>query len=108
MIAREKDPDDRRKQVVRIASAGEAIIRANLEKSLALTAAIRDRMGPDRHDHIPAILARDIRHPPIRLARRGIARAKFAGADCTNGRRGCRWRGCSTRCADDEGCQPVS
>ncbi len=56
MIAREKDPHDRRKQVVCIAPPGEAIIVANLEKSLALTAAIRDRMGPERHDELLTLL----------------------------------------------------
>lgn len=50
MIQRDPDTKDRRKQIVRIMPAGERIIEENLELSLELSASIRERMGPDRHD----------------------------------------------------------
>jgi len=50
MIQRDPDTKDRRKQIVRITPAGERIIEENLEISLELSASIRERMGPDRHD----------------------------------------------------------
>ncbi len=50
MIRRRPDQADRRKQIVQISKTGEQIITSNLDKSLELSAAIRRRMGEDRHD----------------------------------------------------------
>ncbi|MEX0283903.1 MAG: homoprotocatechuate degradation operon regulator HpaR [Paracoccaceae bacterium] len=56
MIQRERDSMDRRKQIVKIAQSGEEIIATNLEKSVELSEAIRQRMGPDDYDALLNLL----------------------------------------------------
>lgn len=56
LIMREQDQNDRRKQVVRIAPAGAALIDANLKTSMDLMYQIRDRMGPERYDMLLDLL----------------------------------------------------
>ena len=56
MISRTQDERDRRKQVITITSAGEAIIANNLEASLALVAETRAKMGDDRYEALLDLL----------------------------------------------------
>lgn len=56
MIIRAPDETDGRKQIVEIAPAGERIIFANLDQSLALLEEIRTHMGPDRYDALLDLL----------------------------------------------------
>ena len=56
MIRRRRDPGDRRKQIVDISDAGEAVIAANLENSIALMQKIRDQMGSDRFEALLDLL----------------------------------------------------
>ena len=56
LIRRTQDRTDRRKQVVQITEAGEKIILSNLDQSIELAEAIRQRMGPDKHDALLDLL----------------------------------------------------
>jgi len=56
MISRTQDERDRRKQVITITPAGEAIILSNLEASLALVAETRTKMGEDRYEALLDLL----------------------------------------------------
>ncbi|WP_092367887.1 homoprotocatechuate degradation operon regulator HpaR [Cribrihabitans marinus] len=56
LIERQADPDDRRKQIVRISDQGEQVIRDNLQTSLALLDEIRDRMGAERYEALLDLL----------------------------------------------------
>ncbi|NIZ60298.1 homoprotocatechuate degradation operon regulator HpaR [Sedimentitalea sp. CY04] len=56
MISRTQDERDRRKQVITITPAGEAIIANNLEASLALVAETRAKMGDDRYEALLDLL----------------------------------------------------
>ncbi|KAE9632351.1 homoprotocatechuate degradation operon regulator HpaR [Parasedimentitalea maritima] len=56
MIGRARDQQDRRKQVITITAAGEAVIAANLEASLALVAETRAKMGVDRYEALLDLL----------------------------------------------------
>ena len=56
MISRAQDERDRRKQVITITPAGEAIIANNLEASLALVAETRAKMGDDRYEALLDLL----------------------------------------------------
>jgi len=56
LIQRSKDTKDRRKQKVTITASGEDLIRSNLERSVELMEAIRERMGPDNHDALLDLL----------------------------------------------------
>lgn len=56
LIFRQKDKEDRRKQIVRIAAAGSALIDANLGQSVALLEDVRTRMGPDRYEALLDLL----------------------------------------------------
>ena len=56
MIQRDPDTSDRRKQIVRIAPAGEEIIFSNLDRSLELMEEIRQRMGEAQYDALLDLL----------------------------------------------------
>ncbi|OED46776.1 homoprotocatechuate degradation operon regulator HpaR [Leisingera sp. S232] len=56
LISRERDAEDRRRQVVRIAPAGEKIIADNIEASLALLNRTRARMGEERYEALLDLL----------------------------------------------------
>lgn len=50
LIARAKDPDDRRRQLVTITDAGRALIAANIDAALAFAEKNRRKLGAERHD----------------------------------------------------------
>jgi homoprotocatechuate degradation regulator HpaR len=56
LISRERDTEDRRRQVVQIAPAGARIIADNIEASLELIDRTRQRMGPDRYEALLDLL----------------------------------------------------
>ena len=56
LIARAIDPTDRRKQIVRITDEGEALISANLDRSVQLTEEIRDALGGERYEMLLDLL----------------------------------------------------
>jgi len=56
LISRARDEHDRRKQVITITAAGEAIIHDNLEASLALVAETRAKMGEERYEALLDLL----------------------------------------------------
>lgn len=56
LISRERDTEDRRRQVVQIAPAGAQIIADNIEASLELIDRTRQRMGPDRYEALLDLL----------------------------------------------------
>lgn len=56
LIHRTRDPQDRRKQVVKIAPAGDAIIQANLGASVQLAETLRNQMGPEKYDTLLDLL----------------------------------------------------
>lgn len=56
LISRERDTEDRRRQVVQIAPAGAQIIADNIEASLDLIDRTRQRMGPDRYEALLDLL----------------------------------------------------
>lgn len=56
LISRQPDPDDRRKQIVRITPDGAGVIAANLATSIALMQQVRDRLGSDRFEALLDLL----------------------------------------------------
>ena len=56
LIQRNPDPKDKRKQIVTVTPEGERIILSNLDTSMELMNAIRDRMGADRYDKLLDLL----------------------------------------------------
>ncbi len=56
LIARRPDPQDRRKQIVQITDLGADLIDANLDTSIALMNAVRDRMGAERYEALLDLL----------------------------------------------------
>ncbi|OBY25444.1 homoprotocatechuate degradation operon regulator HpaR [Leisingera sp. JC1] len=56
LISRERDKQDRRRQVVRISPAGEKIIADNLEASLELMEQTRRKMGVERYEALLDLL----------------------------------------------------
>lgn len=50
LIARRRDEEDKRRQIVEITPAGEEVIAANLETSIALNQAVRDRLGARHYE----------------------------------------------------------
>ncbi|KUJ73247.1 MarR family transcriptional regulator [Ruegeria marisrubri] len=56
LIARRPDPEDRRKQVVRITKAGEKIIHDNLSASIRAAERIRAHLGPERYEMLLDLL----------------------------------------------------
>ncbi|EDZ48302.1 transcriptional regulator, MarR family [Rhodobacterales bacterium Y4I] len=56
LISRARDKEDRRRQVVRIAPAGEKVIADNIEASLELMNRTRARMGPERYEALLDLL----------------------------------------------------
>lgn len=50
LIARRRDEEDKRRQIVEITPAGEEVIAANLETSIALNQAVRDRLGAQHYE----------------------------------------------------------
>lgn len=56
LISRERDTVDRRRQVIRITSAGEQVIQDNIEASLALVARTREKMGEERYEALLDLL----------------------------------------------------
>ena len=56
LISRERDTEDRRRQVVRIAPAGEKIIADNIDASLELMNRTRAKMGAERYEALLDLL----------------------------------------------------
>ncbi|CUH99281.1 homoprotocatechuate degradation operon regulator HpaR [Leisingera aquaemixtae] len=56
LISRVRDKEDRRRQVVRIAPAGEKVIADNIEASLELMNRTRAKMGPERYEALLDLL----------------------------------------------------
>ncbi|KIC10587.1 MarR family transcriptional regulator [Leisingera sp. ANG-M1] len=56
LISRERDTEDRRRQVVRIAPAGEEIIADNIDASLELMNRTRAKMGAERYEALLDLL----------------------------------------------------
>jgi homoprotocatechuate degradation regulator HpaR len=56
LIERQPDRSDKRKQIVRITSQGEALIDANSEMSTMLVEQLRIQMGPDRYEALLDLL----------------------------------------------------
>lgn len=56
LILRERDMQDKRRQIVQITGAGEEVIAANLAKSIAKLEEIRTRMGAARYDALLDLL----------------------------------------------------
>lgn len=56
LILRSRDQTDRRRQVICITEAGEALIEANLSTSIALTERLRREMGQDRYEALLDLL----------------------------------------------------
>lgn len=56
LISRERDKEDRRRQVVQIAAAGEKVIADNLEASLELMEQTRLKMGAERYEALLDLL----------------------------------------------------
>ena len=56
LIRRERDQEDRRRQVVRITPAGEQIIADNIDASLELMDRIRQTMGGERYEALLDLL----------------------------------------------------
>lgn len=56
LILRIKDPQDRRKQIVRITLRGTDLIAANLETSLEIMEQVRTQMGDERYDALLDLL----------------------------------------------------
>ncbi|MBQ4827352.1 homoprotocatechuate degradation operon regulator HpaR [Leisingera sp. M527] len=56
LITRERDKEDRRRQVVQIAPEGEKVIAGNIEASLALMNRTRQKMGEDRYEALLDLL----------------------------------------------------
>lgn len=57
LIARRRDTEDRRRQIVEISDKGLKIIAANLAASIEQAERIRAKMGPDRHEMLLDLLA---------------------------------------------------
>ncbi len=49
-IARARDTEDRRRQLISITDEGRALIAANIESALALAEQIRSKLGSERYD----------------------------------------------------------
>ncbi|WP_435661093.1 homoprotocatechuate degradation operon regulator HpaR [Leisingera caerulea] len=56
LISRARDKEDRRRQVVRIAPAGEKVIADNIEASLDLMNRTRAKMGAERYEALLDLL----------------------------------------------------
>ncbi|GHH00730.1 hypothetical protein GCM10010961_37630 [Pseudodonghicola xiamenensis] len=56
LIARHRDPGDKRKQIVEIAPTGAEVIARNLGTSVALNDAVRDRLGAERYETLLDLL----------------------------------------------------
>ncbi|MEX0305646.1 MAG: homoprotocatechuate degradation operon regulator HpaR [Leisingera sp.] len=56
LISRERDTEDRRRQVVRIAPTGEQIIADNIDASLELMNRTRAKMGAERYEALLDLL----------------------------------------------------
>ncbi|MEW2914020.1 homoprotocatechuate degradation operon regulator HpaR [Leisingera sp. JC11] len=56
LISRERDQEDRRRQVVQISAAGEKVITDNLEASLELMERTRRKMGAERYEALLDLL----------------------------------------------------
>jgi len=56
LISRVRDQEDRRRQVVRIAPAGEQVIADNIEASLELMNRTRAKMGAERYEALLDLL----------------------------------------------------
>lgn len=56
LISRARDKEDRRRQVVRIAPAGEKVIADNIEASLELMNRTRAKMGAERYEALLDLL----------------------------------------------------
>ncbi|MFW8633477.1 homoprotocatechuate degradation operon regulator HpaR [Cribrihabitans pelagius] len=56
LISRERDTEDRRRQVVRISPAGERIIADNIGAALEIAEETRRKMGAERYDALLDLL----------------------------------------------------
>jgi homoprotocatechuate degradation regulator HpaR len=56
LIRRSTPPEDRRKVVIAISPAGEALVRAHMAESQALLARIEQDFGPERLEHLLDLL----------------------------------------------------
>ncbi|MDK3020290.1 homoprotocatechuate degradation operon regulator HpaR [Pseudodonghicola flavimaris] len=56
LIARRRDQTDGRKQIIEISAAGSALIAENLEASIALNEAVRERLGAERYESLLDLL----------------------------------------------------
>ncbi|TMV06954.1 homoprotocatechuate degradation operon regulator HpaR [Ruegeria sediminis] len=56
LIDRQPDPDDRRKQIIRITDDGLKIIRNNLTASIQAAERIRAHLGPERYEALLDLL----------------------------------------------------
>ncbi len=56
MILRQRDTQDRRRQLISITPAGEALINRHLEDALTCAEDLRNRLGPEKHDALLDLL----------------------------------------------------
>ncbi|AHD02345.1 homoprotocatechuate degradation operon regulator HpaR [Leisingera methylohalidivorans] len=56
LISRERDQQDRRRQVVQISEAGTRVIADNIDESLELMNRTRAKMGPERYEALLDLL----------------------------------------------------
>lgn len=56
LISQEQDHRDRRRHLLRITAKGQAIIDQNLEQALAISAAYKERLGPENYDDLLRLL----------------------------------------------------
>ncbi len=56
LIARRKDEEDKRRQVVTLTAAGLTVIEENIDASLALIERTRQKMGPERYEALLDLL----------------------------------------------------
>lgn len=56
LISRERDKVDRRRQIIRITTAGEKIIEANIAASIAIVDRTREKMGEERYEALLDLL----------------------------------------------------
>ncbi|TCL07997.1 MarR family transcriptional regulator [Shimia isoporae] len=56
LVTRVRDRFDRRRHVITLTEAGEALIAENMPEALALANAQRERLGPEKFDQLLALL----------------------------------------------------
>lgn len=56
LITQQQDPNDRRRQVLGISPAGQAVIDDNLDQALAIVETYKARLGPEKYEELLDLL----------------------------------------------------